>query len=92
MVLDNVQYSLEPKQVKALEDTLKTNISVFSYSNDEGKAVFTLYVSEKHYNRNVDLLYWQWHFAFITNFERFIYDITRIKSKTGSAESAWGRS
>ena len=55
--LDKIHYPVEPNQVPALEDTLKTNISVFSFYDDEGKARFPLYVSDKHYNRSVDLLY-----------------------------------
>ena len=55
--LQRINYPVEPNQVPALEDTLKTNISVFSFYDDEGKARFPLYVSDKHYNRRADLLY-----------------------------------
>ena len=81
---------MEPNQVPALEDTLTTNISVFSFYDDEGKARFPLYVSEKQYNRSVDLLYWEGHCSLITNFASFLYDITRMRAKNGSVESALG--
>ena len=79
--LHRIQYPLEPNQVPALEDTLKTNISVFSFYDDEAKARFPLYVTDKHYNRRATLLYSQGHFPLITNFERFLYDINRMKAK-----------
>ena len=90
MGLDKLQYPVEPNQVPALEVTLKTNISLFSFYDDEGKARFPLYVSDKHYNRSVDLLYWQGHFALITNFERFLYDITRMRVKKWFCRSCFG--
>ena len=61
--------------------TLKTNISVFSFYDDERKARVPLYVSDENYNRSADLLYWQGHFALITNFERFLYEITRMNAR-----------
>ena len=59
MGLDKFQYPVEPNQVTGLEFILKRYISVFSFSDDEDKARFPLYLSDKHYNRRVDLLYWQ---------------------------------
>ena len=48
--LHRIHYPVEPNDVPALEVTLKTNISVFSFYDDEGKARWPLYVSEKQYN------------------------------------------
>ena len=79
--LHRIHYPVEPNQVPEHEVTLKTNISVFSFYDDEGKARFPLYVSDKHYNRSVDFLFWQGHFALIINFDRFLYDIHRIRVK-----------
>ena len=88
--LHRIHYPVEPNQVPEHEVTLKTNISVFSFYDDEGKARFPLYVSDKHYNRSVDLLYWQGHFALITNFERFLYDITRMRVKKWFCRKCFG--
>ena len=78
--VDKIQYSVEDGQGRPLEVTLNTNVSVFSFYDDEGTAPFSLYVSDKHYNRSADLLNWQGHFALITNFERFLY-FTGMKAK-----------
>ena len=79
--VEKLQYPEEANKGHALEETLKTNISDLSFYDDEGKARFPLYVYDKPYNRIVDLLFWQGHFALITNFERFLYDITRMRVK-----------
>ena len=44
--LDKIHFPVEPNQVPPIEDTMKTNISVFSFYDDEGKARFPLDVSE----------------------------------------------
>ena len=80
-VLDKIQYSVEDNQVLALEVTQKTNISIISFYGDEGTAPFPLSVSYKDYNQSADVLFWQGHFARITNFERFLYGMTRMKTK-----------
>ena len=46
--LHRIHHPVEPNQVPALEETLKTHISVFSFYDDERKARFPLYVSDKH--------------------------------------------
>ena len=69
--LQRINYPVEPNQVPALEDTQKTNISVYSFYDGEGKARFPLYVSDKHSDRSADFLYWQGHFALITNSSGF---------------------
>ena len=56
--LDKVHYPVQPNHVPALEHTLKTNISVFSFDNNEVKAHFPLYVSDTDSDRSVELLYW----------------------------------
>ena len=79
--LDKIHYPVEPNQVHPLEDKLPTNISLFSFYDDELNARFPLYVSEKEYNRSVDLLYWQGHFALIKDFASILYNITRMRVK-----------
>ena len=37
LLLDRIQYPVEPNQVPELEILLKTNISIFSFFDDEGK-------------------------------------------------------
>ena len=76
-----IHYQVEPNEAPALELTLKTNISDFSFYDVEGKARFPWFVSDKHNIRSVDLLYWEGHFALLTNFERFLYDLTRMRVK-----------
>ena len=66
---------------------MKTNISVFNFYDDEGTARFPLHVADKHYKRSAVLLSWHEHFALISNFERFITEITRSNVK----KSFWRR-
>ena len=48
--LHRIHYPVDPNKISALEDTLTTNISVFCFYDDESKARFQLYDSEKQYN------------------------------------------
>ena len=79
-----------PNHDPAIEDTLKTNISVLTCYDHDGKARFPLYVSDNYYNRRADLLYWPRHIAFITKFERFLYNITRIRVKKWFSRTGFG--
>ena len=77
--LDDITYPVAPNQVPELEDRLHLNISIFSFFDDVGKARFPMYVSRKNFEKSVDLLYWNGHYALITSFERFLADITKSK-------------
>ena len=88
--LDEIEYPVEPNKVPEIEEKLRIKISIFSFFDDEGQGRFPLYVSEKDYGIKIDLLYWRGHFALITNFERFLADITRSKVKKYFCRQCFG--
>ena len=55
--LDQLQYPVNPLELGPIEDVLKLRINVFSFFDDLGLARYPLYLSEKPYKREVDLLY-----------------------------------
>ena len=74
--LDTIQYPVEVPDIPDHEDLLHVNINLFSFYDDEGKARYPLYVSKKHYNKSIDLLYWDEHYAWIKSFTAFMADLS----------------
>ena len=73
--LNEIECPVKPSSVPELEDKLKLKINIFSFFDLEGRCRFPLYVSNKPYKRQVDLLYWNEHYALITNFSAFLRDL-----------------
>ena len=67
---------MNPLELGPIEDQLKLRINVFSFFDDLGLARYPLYLSEKPYKRELDLLYWDEHFALITSFSVFLSDLS----------------
>ena len=66
-------------------------INVFSFFHDLGLARYPLYLSEKPYKREVDLLYWDEHFALITSFSGFLSDLSNTKHRHYICRQCFGR-
>ena len=49
-------------------------INIFSYFDADGNALYPMYLSDKNFRREVDLLYFQEHYALITNLNAFLND------------------
>ena len=75
--LDQIQYPVEIEQIADIEDQLQLNINVFSFFDDEGRARYPMLVSEKQYNKCIDLLYWDAHYAYIHSFSAFMADLSK---------------
>ena len=72
-----MQYPVAPDQMPEIEEQLNLKINIFSFFDDEGKGRYPLYISRReHYRQEIDLLYWDEHYAWIKNFQSFIYDIS----------------
>ena len=54
---------------------LQTNINVYGFYDDEGKARYPLYVSKKKFPTFIDLLFWDDHYAWIKSFSAFMADL-----------------
>ncbi|KAF0146965.1 MAG: hypothetical protein FD188_3559 [Ignavibacteria bacterium] len=75
--LDTISYPVEPSEVPVLEEQLNLKINVFSFYDDLGKARYPLYVSKReYYRKEIDLLYWDGHYAWIKRFSAFIFDLS----------------
>ena len=72
--LDNIQYPVSPKDIAAIEDQLQIKINIFSFFDDQGLARYPYYISKKEYEKEVDLLYWDEHYALIKNFSAFLQE------------------
>ena len=74
--LDPLNYPFEVANITAIEDKLGIGINVYSFFDDEGKWRYPLYTTQKAFERTVDLLYWDEHYAWIKNFRRFMADLS----------------
>lgn len=79
--LDRIDYPVFPHQISVIEDQLQININLFSFYDEEGRARYPIYISQKEFDQTVDLLYWDEHYAWIKSFSRFMGDVNRHKGK-----------
>ena len=79
--INNLRYPVALDDINEIEDKLLLRLNVFTFRDDEGRIREPLYVSEKGYPREVDLLFWNEHFAWIKDFSRFLYYITKTRNK-----------
>ena len=79
--INTIHYPVALDDIDALEDRLFLRINVITFRDDEGRIREPLYVSEKAYAREVDLLYWDDHYAWIKDFSSFLFDITKNRNK-----------
>ena len=89
--LNEIEYPVNPTSMGDIEDRLKLKINVFSFFDDEGFGRYPLHISDKPYKREVDLLYWDEHFALITNFSGFLRDLTKVNQKIYVCKQCFGR-
>ncbi|KAF0146723.1 MAG: hypothetical protein FD143_3284, partial [Ignavibacteria bacterium] len=74
--LQYVQYPVSQNDIPAIEDMLQVRINLFTFSH-EGLRKYPIYISTKLFDTEIDLLHWNGHFAWIKNFNRLIYNITK---------------
>ena len=75
--LHEIDYPISPNDVHRYEDQCQININLFTFFDFEGRNCYPLYISQKNYPRKADLLYWDEHYAPISNFNRLFRDITK---------------
>ena len=75
--LHNISYPVEVGKVPVLEDLLQLRINIFTYLDAEGKIRCPIYVSRKNYDREIDLLRFADHYAWIKDFTKFMSDISK---------------
>ena len=65
--MHSIEYPVSENQIPTLEDILHVKINLFTFSH-EGHRKYPLYTSAKKYPFEIDLLYWDRHYAWIKNF------------------------
>ena len=77
-----INFPVCEKDYSGLEDKNCIKINVFSY---EGKTIYPIYVSDKNFNGNMDLLLIFFedrsHYVYIKDFDRLMFSITKNKNK-----------
>ena len=73
--LDKITYPVHPHSVPEIEDQIQIRINLASFYEETGRARFLLYISNRKYAKEVDLLYWAGHYAWIKDFSVFLSDI-----------------
>ena len=74
--LQTLDYPVSENQIPELEDLLQVKINLFSFSH-EGQRKYPLYTSKKNFPTEIDLLYWDGHYAWIKNFSRLMSNVTK---------------
>ncbi len=72
--LDKFEFPISPKSVGEIESQLQLKINIFSYFDADGRAIYPMYLSDKTFRREIDLLYFQEHYVLITNLNAFLND------------------
>lgn len=75
--LADLSYPIGPSEIPSIEDQLEICINIFSFYDDEGRARYPIYVSKKNFQKTIDLLYWDEHYAWIKSFCRFMAGISK---------------
>ena len=74
--LDSIDYPVTENQIPTLEDLLQIKINLFTFSH-EGLRKYPLYTSKKNFPIEIDLLYWEGHYAWIKSFSRLMSSVTK---------------
>ena len=79
--LTDLPYPISPREVHQYEDRLETNINLFSFIDDEGKARYPLYSSRTNYQSTANLFYWNEYYSPIENISRLFSDVFGHKAQ-----------
>ena len=75
--LHDLEYPVQPDRMFELENKLNLKINLFSFYDDVGTARYPMYISKRtNYTHEIDLLYWNEHYAWIKHFSAFIHDLS----------------
>ena len=80
--MNQLEYPVNPTDLPDIEQQLQISINVFSYFDDLGRARYPLYISKRDYPTQIDLLYFNEHYAWIKNFSRLFNDLTKHDHQT----------
>ena len=75
--LIDIDYPVNPNDMPQLEETLNLSINLYSYFDDIGKAIHPMYISRHNSPRQIDLLYFKEHYAWIKDFSRLFAHLNK---------------
>ena len=83
--LDSISYPVKIEDLESVERQIKIPFNVFTFFDDEGKGRKPLYTSRIGDPQSaIDMLFWELdgvgHYAWIKNFNGFVYDISKQRS------------
>ena len=70
-------FPLAPKDIPNFEKLNKISINLFSFLDKDGKLRFPYYISSSKFEREIDLLYFDNHYAWIKDFSKLMSDISK---------------
>ena len=80
--LEDLDYPINPLAIPELENRLNLKINVFSFFDDEGRGRHPYYISRReNYLREVNLMYWDEHYAWIRDISGLFSDLTKRDHK-----------
>jgi hypothetical protein len=75
--LHTLNYPVDPLTIRDIEEQLNLKINIFTFFDDEGKGRVPFYVSRREeFSQEINLLYWDHHYAWIHDISRLLFDIT----------------
>ena len=89
--LNAIEYPVSPIDIPRIEQQLNISINVIGFYDDDGKVRYPLYCNRPMSETEVDLLYWNGHFAWIKDFSRLISDITKHNGRYFWCKKCFGR-
>lgn len=77
--LDTVQYPVLLEDIPEIEQRLKLNVNVFTFFDDEGRGRIPQYLGKNVAEdaREIDLIHWNNHYAWIKSFSRLMSDVNK---------------
>jgi hypothetical protein len=79
--LHRLQYPVCVSDLGRVERELNQPINVVSFYDDKGFGMYSVYHSKLDADLAINLLYWKGHYAWISNFQRLMYGVSKHKEQ-----------
>ena len=79
--LRQLNYPVKISDLEEVEKKLSQPINVLSFFDDKGHGMYSVYHSKLDPDTAINLLYWNGHFAWISNFERLMSGVSKHNGK-----------
>ena len=75
--LDKIKYPVLPNDILSLEERLQLRIDLFSFDDPLGYKRFAMYITQKSFKMEINLLYWDGRYGWIKHISRLFCDTTK---------------